>query len=310
MHILPNGLAYFNVTDPVPACDRWRMHMPTYRDPSTYRLYADARALWRSKIEWKLTREEAMHILSDVKLASQRGDWGARALLSHFYFEGLGPLPTNKVLERDLDKSVELARQAAATFQPWGLFDLGVAYEHGYGGVQQDTQLAWAYYLKAAQLGSPEAQMTLATAYAKVRLFKAEEAMQHCAYKQGHGAAALSLGVDNEVSKKDFKAAIRYYQDGVKFGNKESAAALELLFIKGVWSGGEENETAILQSLGVAPDTERSNRYTAIYAALQVNPDLKLGRLDQVLPLPPTKLPDWHGIVDAIEPESTEQPSY
>jgi len=45
----------------------------------------------------------------------------------------------------------------ASTQRPWGYYDLGVAYEHGYGGAVQDDQIAWAYYLKAAELGSPEA---------------------------------------------------------------------------------------------------------------------------------------------------------
>ena len=120
-----------------------------------------------AKIEWQLSHEDATRILNDVKKAAELGDWGARALLAHLYIEGLGPLASNEVLKPDAYKSVEIARLAAEAMQPWGLYDLGVAYEHGYGGAPYDVDLAWAYYLKAAQLGNPEAQMALALAYSE-----------------------------------------------------------------------------------------------------------------------------------------------
>ncbi len=128
MHVMPVGLTSFKVTDPPPGCGRWREHMPANRDAATYRLYIEARKLWRSKIAWQLTREENLRILNDVSLAAERGDWGARALLAHFYQRGLGTMPSNRVLEGDADKSVAIVRQAAAAGQPWGLYDLGVAY--------------------------------------------------------------------------------------------------------------------------------------------------------------------------------------
>lgn len=149
MHTLPYGFTYFKLSDPPPNCDTWKKHMPNSRDPSTYRLYIDARKVWRSKIEWQLTREEAIGILTDVRQAADQGDWGARALMAYFYIHGLGPL-----------------------------------------------------------------------------------------------------------------------------------------------------------------DPERAMRYNAIYDALKINPDLKFSRLDEVLPLPPAKLPDWRGIEDALEPESNGPPTY
>jgi hypothetical protein len=47
-----------------------------------------------------------------------------------------------------------------------------------------------------------------------------------------------------------------------------------------------------------------------IYDALEINPDLKLSRLDQVLPLPPAQLPPWSGVEDAVTPESYDKPTY
>jgi uncharacterized protein len=309
MHALPYGFTYFKLTDPPPICDTWKKHMPASRDPDTYRLYIEARKVWRSKIEWQLTREEAIRILTDVRQASQQGDWGARALMAYFHLHGLGPLDSNHVLDPDPVKAVDIARMAAAAMLPWGLYDLGVAYEHGYGGAYYDLNLAWAYYLKAAQLGSPEAQMALATAYSNAERFDAEEVMLQCAFQQGHGPAAYTLGIRAENNNQYIKS-LQIYQKGVKFGDRHSAASLELLFTNGYWSSSSNEEKQALKDLGIAVDLERANRYNAIYDALKINPDLKLSRLDEVLPLPPTKLPDWRGFEDALEPESKGPPTY
>lgn len=307
LHARPHGFEKFSLSDPLPKCASWKKHMPARRDPAAYHLYIEARKVWRSKLEWQLSREEATRILTDVRKAADLGDWGARALLAHFYLEGLGPLEKNEVLKPDPDKAVEIARLAAKAMQPWGLYDLGVAYEHGYGGAHLDVDLAWAYYLRAAQLGSPEAQMALAQAYSAAGRLNDEETMLQCAYQQGHGAAAYALGIDREASKKDMRAAMMLFQDGVKFGNQDCADALFLLFD---WKTNSELDRNLLGELGIVQDHERSFRYRAISDALQVNPDLKLSRLDQALPLPPAELPAWSGIDDAVEPASNDPPTY
>lgn len=309
LHALPYGFKKFSLSDPLPLCGRWKEHMPSTRDPVAYRLYIEARKVWRSKIGWQLTRAETARILSDVSKAAELGDWGARALLAHFYLYGLGVLDSNHVLDATPDKSVEIARMAAAAGQPWGVFDLGVAYEHGYGGVVQDHDLAWAYYLRAAELGSPDAQMALASAYSSARRFSDEETMLQCAYRQEHGQAAYELGIKAEVEKR-YMEAIRIHQDGVKFGNKESAASLELLFADGHGPGATDHEKVELRRLGIQADSERKSRYNAIYAALEINPDLRLKRLDAVLPLPPAALPSWSSVNNAVEPESDGPPTY
>lgn len=309
MHTIPAGLQTFDANGPIPTCGRWKDTMPKTRDPAAYRLYINARQLWRSKVEWQLTREEALSILRDVQTAANQGDWGARALMAYFYRSGLGPLEKNHVLDPDANKSVEIVRSAVAAGQAWGFYDLGVAHEHGYGGAAQNEQIAWAYYLKAAELGSPDAQMALASAYAKAERRDAEQAMLMCAYRQGHGPAAYDLGITAELFKR-FPDALDYYQSGTKFGSKESAAALRIMFDTGHWSSRDKKDQAALRELDILPDPERESRYDQISDALDLNPDLKLTRLDQVLPLPPAKLPVWKGIHDAVEPEPNGPPTY
>lgn len=309
LHILPYGFKKFSPYDPLPRCGRWKEHMPSQRDPVAYRLYIEARKVWRSKLEWELTRDEAMRILADVGKAAEMGDWGARALMAHFYLYGLGVLDSNHVLDAAPEKAVEIQRMAANLRQPWGLYDLGVAYEYGYGGVPYDKELAWAYYLRAAQLGSPEAQMALASAYLEAGRLADEETMQRCAYEQGHGAAAYELAMLART-RKSYKEAIETFQNGVKFGSANCAAALFLLFDYGHWSTSNDEERDALRQIDITSDHERSRRYRAISDALKINPDLKLSRLDSVLPLPPAELPAWSGIEDAVEPESRGPPKY
>lgn len=309
MHAIPAGLQAFDVNGPVPTCGRWKDTMPKTRDPAAYRLYIDARKLWRSKIEWQLTRQEALSILHDVQAAANQGDWGARALMAYFYRSGLGPLASNHVLDPDPDKSVEIVRSAVVAGQAWGFYDLGVAHEHGYGGAVQDEQIAWAYYRKAAELGSPEAQMTLASAYVKIQRWDAEEAMVMCAYKQGHGPAAYDLAVTAKAFN-NFAKAVEYYQAGTRLGHQRSAAVLMLMFDTRKWNLREKQEQNALKALEILPDPMRSERYQQISDALDINPDLRLTRLDKVLPLPPAELPAWEGIQDALEPEPDSPPTY
>jgi hypothetical protein len=76
------------------------------------------------------------------------------------------------------------------------------------------------------------------------------------------------------------------------------------------WSSRDKQEQVALKEVNVLPDPERETRYDQISDALDLNPDLKLTRLDQVLPLPPAELPAWNGVQDAIEPESDTPPTY
>jgi TPR repeat protein len=308
-HTIPAGLRAFDVNGPIPACGRWKDTMPKTRDANAYRLYINARNLWRSKIEWQLTRQEAISILSDVQTAANLGDWGARALMAYFYRSGLGPLKSNHVLEPDGDKVVEIVRTAVAAGQAWGYYDLGLAHEHGYGGAAYDKNIAWAYYLKAAELGSPEAQMALAGAYLKAGRRDADAAMVMCSYKQGHGPAAYKLGIRAEILK-DFAAAVRYHQAGTRFGSKNSAVSLRMMFDIREWDLRDKQDQAAFKKLQILPDPEREYRYDQLADALDLNPDLKLSRLDQVLPLPPAELPAWQSINDAIEPEPDGPPTY
>lgn len=119
-----------------------------------------------------------------------------------------------------------------------------MAYENGYGGAQYDVDLAWAYYLKAAQLGSPEAQMVLAQAYSEAGRHNDEAIMLRCAYEQGHGKAAYEMALNASITM-NFKEAVQIYQNGVKFGSSECARDLRIIFNEGFIDRNSERERGI-----------------------------------------------------------------
>jgi hypothetical protein len=151
--------------------------------------------------------------------------------------------------------------------------------------------------------------MALAGAYRDAGRLADEQTMQQCAYQQGYGPAAYELGLQAAINGR-YVEAIRIHQDGVKFGSKDCAAFLELLFADGHSPGATDQEKEGFKQLGIQVDPERESRYNAIYDSLEINPDLRLGRLDEVLPLPPAKLPSWSNVNDAAEPESDGPPTY
>jgi TPR repeat protein len=62
---------------------------------------------------------------------------------------------------KDLDKSVEWAKKAAAGGDKVGQFRLGAAYEHGEGGLQKDWATAAEWLEKAAEQGHTLAMSSL-----------------------------------------------------------------------------------------------------------------------------------------------------
>jgi len=299
-------LPKFDVNAAPPSCGRWRDHMPTVRVKESYDIYINARRRWRSKQAWLFSKEENQSILNDVMFSAEKGDWGAKALLSKFYRQGLGIMSSNQVLEPDFEKSIAIIKAAVDAGQAWGFYDLGVVYENGYGKDNNGNEIAWALYLKAAKLGSPEALMVLADAYAKKQRFNEEGLMLQCAYKQGFGPAATQLALLAEMEGRPTEA-IRLYQDAVIYGDSDSASSLSLLFD---FYGGDAKRKEMLNAIGSDRDPKRARRYREIYDALDLNRDLRFGRLDQVLPLPPTALPEWHGFEDALTPEPEGPPTY
>jgi TPR repeat protein len=170
---------------------------------------------------------------------------------------------------------------------PGGYYDMGHYLDRGFG-VVQDPDKAKAYYRRAADLGNPEAQYFVAELLGRgPGASDVILAMRTCAMQQGHGEAALAVGLIKKIGK-DYSGALLALQQAVKNGNASAARFLGGGFI--TTSPKEE-----LRYMALTPDPERARRYKLIDEFLDRYENLgaKVPDIDQIVPLPPAKLPDW-----------------
>ena len=170
---------------------------------------------------------------------------------------------------------------------PGGYYDMGHYLDRGFG-VVHDPDKAKAYYRRSADLGNPEAQYFVAELLGRgPGASDVILAMRTCAMQQGHGEAALAVGLIKKISK-DYSGAVLALQQAVKNGNGSAARFLGGGFV--TTSPKEE-----LRYMALAPDPERARRYKLIDEFLDRYENLgaKVPDIDQIVPLPPAKLPAW-----------------
>ncbi len=217
------------------------------------------------------------------RIAAAHGHYKANANLQQLVSTGLARSPNPR--KETIDFAIQLVKQGV----PGGYYDIAHYLELGYG-LKQDSETALRYFRKAADLGSPDAQY-----YVAQQLFPLDNApdiarqMWQCAADQGHSKAALELAVDR-ARNKSYAKAIDAYQRGVMSGSRLAASFLEDGF-----KGPPPDDR--LNYLAVANDPERSRRYKLIGKFLDDNEGLnpKVPDVNQIVPLPPAKLPPWDG---------------
>jgi len=194
-------------------------------------------------------------------------------------------------VKETLDLTEELIRQGV----PGGYYDMARYLDAGYG-VKKDPELALRYYRKSADMGSPDGQFYVAEKLAPLdRAPDIARQMRKCAGEQGHGKAADSLARDYKGDQM-YPQAIEAFQLGIKGGNEISASTLEDAFLS-------PPKTNILDYLGLDKDLERSRRYKEIGDVLgrysYLHPTVP--ELDEIVPLPPAKLPPWDGKIQWLK---------
>ncbi|KEX95411.1 hypothetical protein HA62_18245, partial [Pseudomonas putida] len=128
-------------------------------------------------------------------------------------------------------------------------------------GLKQDPEMALRYYRKAADHGNAQAQY-----YVGDKLASSDMApdiarqMRRCAAEQGHGEAAIELGI-NLKNKKQYHEALEAFQLGVAAGDSTSAYKLGKIF-------RNPPPTDELDYLAQQEDVERSERYEKISKVL------------------------------------------
>jgi hypothetical protein len=156
--------------------------------------------------------------------------------------------------------------------------------------------MALRYHRKAADQGSAQAQTIVGDMLAPIDIAPAiARQMFHCAAEQGSGAAAVNLGVDHMI-EGEYEAALEAFQLGVAAGGSSSASRLSKSFRNPPQSDG-------LYYLDLQEDLERAERYKTIWRILArySYADPKVPEINQILPLPPAKLPAWDGKLQWLE---------
>ena len=254
-----------------------------------YALYHDLHNMWTGEKGDEVWNGLARY----YRIAAANGDYKANVRLQ--YLLNTGRINTDMPQTEVHNLNEELAKQLPAT-----------AYYNLYGyldedyGVRTEEGGKYAYLRKAADLGSREAQYTVAEMLAdiedseetqeafKYRL-KLVKQLRSCASEQGLGEVSSNLGISLQMDKK-YQEALKVFHQGVKNGDSISALVLSHAFESGVQADN-------LNFLDVSPDDERVKRYHMISSYLSRYDYLqpKVPDLDEIVPLPPAKLPKWDG---------------
>ncbi|WP_256822087.1 MULTISPECIES: sel1 repeat family protein, partial [unclassified Pseudomonas] len=177
-----------------------------------------------------------------------------------------------------------------------GYYFIGVFLKNGSAGLKQDTAMSLRYFRKAADQGSAQAQYAVGDILAPIDIAPdVARQMRRCAAEQGNGDAAIALGVDLKNESR-YQEALEVFQMGVVAGHESAAGRLEEAF-----RGHPPSDR--LYYLGQQEDLERAKRYEKIWSLLAdysyANP--KVPEINDILPLPPAKLPTWDGKLQWLE---------
>jgi len=269
------------------------------RDPEADQLYKHARWLARNNI---LKNDPAVYpgIERLIRIATAYGHDKANLELRQMI--GKGQADSDDPVKETLDLTEDLIQRGI----PGGYYDMGRYLERGYG-VKEDPELALKYFRKAADLGSPEGQYLVGDKLTD-KVKNGEEIanigwqMYRCAAEQGHGKASEELGIHLK-RPGTYTEALAAFQLGVKGGNSGAAS-----FLKDGFNGPAPTDK--LNYLGQQKDPERVRRYEVIWEFLAnydyLNPSVP--EIDQIVPLPPAKLPPWDGKLQWLEAHKANLP--
>jgi len=184
-----------------------------------------------------------------------------------------------------------------------GYYFVSLFLKNGIADLKLDVEMSLRYLRKAADEGSAQAQYEIGEALAPSdRAPEVARQMRRCAAEQGQGPAARALGVDLKYAKH-YREALEAFQLGVAAGDESSAGRLDAGF-----RGPEPNNQMYFMDLHA--DLERAERYKTIWSILAgysyAHP--KVPEINEILPLPPAKLPPWDGKLQWLEAREANVP--
>jgi TPR repeat protein len=260
--------------------------------PEADALFQQALALGSFEI-WPDKRDYTK-IATLYEQAMKLGHWKAQFNLAGAYLKGAG-------VPQDVEKAIQLTEDLMRRGVPAAWDNMGAYYMGGIGDLKQDATVAYAFWQKAADMGSMAAQTylgeKLTANHDEPPSFWGNRPiglkMLECAFTQGSAQAAFELGLTIGNTDHEYDRALKVLHEGVKRGSEDSANSLFVAFDDG---------KSLVNNL---KDKSRAVRYKTLADALFRNPDLRFPNLDKVLPLPPVRLPTWDGkkgsLIDAAK---------
>ncbi|RUS66439.1 hypothetical protein CUZ56_01718 [Saezia sanguinis] len=272
------------------SCARWE---PPVADPQARRWYRGATTL--NAIAYR-TIEQHQQMLILYEAAARKGHYQAVKNLTILYSESSlvrgGRFPAEPEKARAwLHYGLE---------QRWvgALEWLSTALHEGSAGYVANGQLSLMYLQKAADLGDPLAQYQVALIYGnRYKQVEKEEALLQCAAAQVFSAALHDWGSYNQIDRR-VQQALELYQQAVMAGGSKGGDSAYVLS-----SAFANSNTRNQRELSTFADPIRKQAYAELKEALEANDFLRFPRLNEVLPLPPAKVPPWKGIYSAMSPD-------
>jgi len=184
-----------------------------------------------------------------------------------------------------------------------GYYLIAVFLERGSAGLQKDPEMALRYFRKAADEGNAQAQAYVADKLEPINIAPdIARQMRWCAAEQGNGKAATALGNDQAIDK-NYQNAVKAYQLGVAAGDETAAS-----FLSKGFRGPKPDDR--LYYIEQKEDLERAERYKKIWSLLAdwsyANPSVP--EINEIVPLPPAKLPAWDGKLKWVEEREANIP--
>jgi len=209
--------------------------------------------------------------------AVAKDHWKAMHNLAELYLRGDGVL-------KDTNKAIDLYMRMVDLKVPLGYYDMSVMTQRGVGVVQSDKD-AMLFLVKAADLGSPQAQTRIGYIYI---YDKREDAVGlgylKCAEKQDYADAAYKLGSYYEVVDENYPVSIHYYQRAAALGEPKGITEIRNVFEQGL--------------NGYPKNAKLAKVYDDISSRFYRDADLRLPNLAKDYPLPPHPIQGYHGDKD------------
>jgi uncharacterized protein len=198
------------------------------RDPEADQLYKHAR--WLIKANTLRQVPGAYPPIERLlRIATAHGHDRANVELRHMLDKGRAQS------DDQVNETIDMVQDLIKRSIPAGYYGMGRYLENGYG-VEEDQELAFKYFRKAADLGNPEGQYLVGRLLNSLRLHGPEIAaigleMQRCAAEQGHAKAANEVGIDVRQDGK-LSEAMKYFQLAAMAGSDQAADSLSEAFGK------------------------------------------------------------------------------